>query len=83
MTSGELAESSGGTEVNEPLSESEAGSDARSVVGRLSIVPMKRGESRVTGQPTTELGRGRQSAKMVRKREKARCVKARVGGTVP
>ena len=36
VTSGELAESSGGTGVNEPISESEAGSDALSVVGRLS-----------------------------------------------
>src|SRR6267154_2105362 len=41
------------------------------------MVPMKRGESHVTGQPATELGRGRQPAKMVRKREKARWVKAR------
>src|ERR1700732_3287033 len=41
------------------------------------MVPMKRGESHVTGQPATELGRGRQPAKMVRKREKARGVKAR------
>src|SRR5713101_3965840 len=38
---------------------------------------MKRGESHVTGQPATELGRGRQPTKMVRKREKARRVKAR------
>jgi hypothetical protein len=30
---------------------------------------MKRGESHVTGQPATELGRGRQPAKMVRKRK--------------
>jgi hypothetical protein len=36
VTSGELAESSGGTGVNEPISRSEVGSDARSVVGRLS-----------------------------------------------
>ena len=34
--------------------------------------PMKRGASHVTGQPATELGRGRQPAKMVRKKEKAR-----------
>src|SRR5216684_4671549 len=38
---------------------------------------MKRGESHVTGQPATELGRGRQPTKMVRKREKARRVKTR------
>src|SRR5450759_4257568 len=36
VTSGELAESSGGTGVNEPISESEAASDALSVVGRLN-----------------------------------------------
>src|SRR6202050_645138 len=41
------------------------------------MVPRKRGESHVTGQPATELGRGRQPAKMVRKRKKARGVKAR------
>ena len=33
VTSGELAESSGDTGVNEPISEREVGSDARSVVG--------------------------------------------------
>src|ERR1700686_2150845 len=38
---------------------------------------MKRGESHVTGQPATELGRGRQPTKMVWKREKARRVKTR------
>src|SRR6266852_6037014 len=38
---------------------------------------MKRGESHVTGQPATELGRGRRPTKMVRKREKARRVKTR------
>src|SRR5580658_7994257 len=41
------------------------------------MVPRKRGESHVTRQPATELGRGRQPAKMVRKRKKARGVKAR------
>jgi len=36
VTSGELAESSGGTGVNEPISRGEVGSDALSVVGRLN-----------------------------------------------
>ena len=36
VTSGELAESSGGTEVSKPISESEVASDALSVVGRLN-----------------------------------------------
>ena len=35
VTSGELAESPGGTGVSEPISESEVASDALSVVGRL------------------------------------------------
>jgi hypothetical protein len=37
VTSGELAESLGGTRVNRPISESEVASDALSVVGRLNI----------------------------------------------
>ena len=37
VTSGELAESSGGTGVSRPISESEVASDALSVVGRLNI----------------------------------------------
>jgi hypothetical protein len=36
VTSGELAESSGGTGVSGPISESEMASEARSVVGRLN-----------------------------------------------
>jgi hypothetical protein len=36
VTSGELAESPGGTGVNKPISESEVASDALSVVGRLN-----------------------------------------------
>jgi hypothetical protein len=36
VTSGELAESSGGTGVSRPISESEVASDALSVVGRLN-----------------------------------------------
>src|SRR6266849_1872002 len=38
---------------------------------------MKRGESHVTGQPATEVGRGRQPAKTVRTIRDTRCVKAR------
>jgi hypothetical protein len=37
VTSGELAESPGGTGVNGPISESEVASHALSVVGRLNI----------------------------------------------
>ena len=37
VTSGELAESAGGTAVSKPISESEKASDALSVVGRLDI----------------------------------------------
>src|ERR1035441_522245 len=36
VTSGELAESAGGTGVSRPISESEVASDALSVVGRLN-----------------------------------------------
>jgi len=36
VTSGELAESLGGTGVSKPISESEGASDALSVVGRLN-----------------------------------------------
>ena len=71
VTSGGLAESPGGTGVSRPISESEMASDALSVVGRLNST-MKRGESHVTGQPATEVGRGRQPAKMVGKRKETR-----------
>ena len=71
VTSGGLAKSPGGTGVSRPISESEVASEAWSVVGRLNST-MKRGESHVTGQPATELGRGRQPAKMVRKRKETR-----------
>ena len=46
-------------------------SDALSVVGRLRST-YKRGESRVTGKPAAEVGRGRQPAKTVGKREETR-----------
>jgi hypothetical protein len=64
VTSGELAESPGGTGVSGPISVSEVASEALSVVGR--------GESHVTGQPATEAGRGRQPPKMVGKRKETR-----------
>ena len=38
MTSGELAESAGGTAVSKPISESEKASDARSVVALVKKV---------------------------------------------
>src|SRR5262249_3258427 len=44
---------------------------------------MKRGESHVTGQPATEVGRARQPAKMVGKRKEARGVRTGEVGTVP
>src|SRR6266481_7544904 len=46
VTSGELAESSGGTGVSGPISESEMASEARSVVGRLNSAC---GAARCTG----------------------------------
>ena len=71
VTSGGLAGSPGGTGVSRPISESEVASNALSVDGRLCKYH-KRGESRVTGQPAAEVGRGRQPAKAVGKREKTR-----------
>jgi hypothetical protein len=60
VTSGGLAESPGGTGVSKPISASERASDARSVVGRLSSTL------------SAEVGRGRQPAKSIGKREEAR-----------
>ena len=71
VTSGELAESPGGTGVSKPISTKRSG-ERRSVSSRTAAYYLKRDESYVTGRPATELGRGRQSTKMVRKREKAR-----------
>src|SRR6266436_5925731 len=71
VTSGELAESPGGTGVSGPISRGEVASDALPVVGRLNST-YEAWRSHVTGQPATELGRGRQPAKMVRKRKKTR-----------
>ena len=70
-TSGGLAKSPGGTGVSRPISESEVASEAWSVVGTAEWY-LKRGESQVTGQPATELGRRRQPAKMIRKRKETR-----------
>src|SRR5580704_15580026 len=61
VTSGGLTESPGGTGVSRPISASEM---ARSVVGRLQKY-LKRGESRVTAQAATRVGRGRRPAKAV------------------
>jgi len=66
VTSGELARYSGGAETSDPISESEVGSDAGRVVGLPSSTD-KRGESCVTEQSATEVGRGRRQAKMVGK----------------
>src|SRR5580704_9620332 len=71
VTSGGLTESAGGTGGSEPISASEIASEARSVVGRLQKY-LKRGESRVTAQVATRVGRGRRPAKAVGKRQRAR-----------
>jgi hypothetical protein len=65
-----LTVSPGGTGVSGPISESEMASDALSVV-RTAEKYQKRGESHVTGQLATEMGRGRQPAKMAGRREKS------------
>ena len=70
VTSGGLTWSPGGTGVSRPISVSEMASDA-TVSSRTAEKYQKRGESHVTGQPATEVGRGRQPAKMAGKREKA------------
>ena len=70
-TSGGLTESPGGTGASGPISASEVASDAPSVDGRLCSTTSV-AKANVTGRPATELGRGRQPTKMVRKREKAR-----------
>ena len=54
MTSGELAESPGGTGVSGPISESEVASDALSVVG-LPNSTLKRDEGHVTEQSAARM----------------------------
>ena len=50
VTSGELAESAGGTAASKPISESEKASDALSVVGRLhSTLSAAKAAGRVIG----------------------------------
>jgi len=68
VTSGELAESPGGTGVSRPIRESEVASEALSVVGRLNSTyeAQRKLRDRATGDGS---GRGRQPAKMVRKRK--------------
>ena len=62
VTSGGLAESAAGTAVSEPISLRAKGRVMLSpVVGRLQRYH-KRGESRVTEQSATRMGRGRQPA---------------------
>src|SRR5215831_1756780 len=71
VTSGELAESSGGTEVSGPISASEMASDALSVVRRLNSTyeAWRKPRDRATGDG---IGRGRRPAKMVGKRKETR-----------
>jgi len=59
---------------SEPISASEMESEALPVVGRLNST-LKRGQHHGTEQSATELGRGRQPAKIVGKKEKARGVR--------
>src|SRR5215472_3281058 len=66
VTSGGLARSPCGNGVSRPMCESERVSDAFAS-SRTAEQYQKHGESHVTGQPATELGRGRQPAKTVGK----------------
>jgi hypothetical protein len=70
VTSGELAWFSGGTEISDPISDERSGKRCR-VSSRTAEWYLKRGESRVTEQSATEVGRGKRQAKTVGKREKA------------
>src|SRR5688572_19391624 len=76
VTSGGLAESSGGTGVSRPISESEVASHALSVDGRLCS--HKRGESRVTGNWA---GKGSRRRRLGRERKPDN--QGREGGSVP
>jgi hypothetical protein len=71
VTSGELAESPGGTGVSGPISVSEVASEALSVVGRLNSTyeARRKPRDRATGD---RMGRGRQPAKMVGRRKETR-----------
>ena len=71
VTSGELAESPGGTGVSEPISASEVASDALTVVGQLNSTyeAWRKPCDRATGG---RMGRGRQLAKTVGRSEKTR-----------
>ena len=62
MTSGELAWFSVGTEISDPISEERNGKRCRAS-SRTAEYYLKRGESRVTEQSATEVGRGRRQAK--------------------
>jgi hypothetical protein len=54
VTSGELAKSAGGTAVSDPISVSEKGKRCWASSRTARVVPMKRGESRVTGMSGAE-----------------------------
>jgi hypothetical protein len=71
VTSGGLAGFSGGTGISRPISEIRNG-ERRPVSSRTTALYQKRGESQATGKPAAEVGRGRQSAKTVGKREETR-----------
>ncbi|SRR6266705_5326895 len=68
VTSGELAGSPGGT--GKRTYKRERNGERYAVSSRTAEKYQKRGENHVTGQPATEMGRGRQPAKMAGKREK-------------
>jgi hypothetical protein len=61
----------GGTGISELISASEVVSEAAPVDGRLCSTTSA-GKSRVTGQPAAEVGRGRQPAKTVGKKQETR-----------
>ena len=71
VTSGELAESPGGTGVSRPISESEVASEAWSVVGRLNITyeAWRKSRDRATGDG---IGSGKAAGEDARKRRETR-----------
>jgi len=71
VTSGGLAGFPGGTGIKQTYKRERNG-ERRSVSRRTAEYYHKRGESRVTGQPAAKVGRGRQPAKAVGKREETR-----------
>jgi hypothetical protein len=70
VTSGGLTESPGGTGVNRPISGSEGARNALSVDGQLCST--RSAGNSATEESATEMGRGRQLAKAVGRREEPR-----------